>query len=120
MNKRAFRIAFAVCCAALVTTGVVLQFTTRGSYPTAPIALSMVGLFISMEYKGEKWRSLVRVLQTLAVLIIIATPIGWLMSYFMASFHHQIYYTALNIIAMACNIPMAFIGFQRKSKSDEN
>jgi len=118
MNKRAFRIAFAIACAALVTTGVVLQFSRRdGSYPTPPIALSMVGLFISMEYKGEKWRSIVRVLQTLAVLIIIATPIGWFV--LVDQDGHSIYYTILNIGAIACNVPMAFIGFQRKKSQEE-
>jgi len=118
MNKKVFRIAFAVLCAALVTIGVVLQFTRRGSsYPTPPIALSMVGLFISMEYKGEKWRGLVRVLQALAVLIILATPIGWFAP--INPDGHDIYYTILNIAAIVCNVPMAFIGFQRNTQKEE-
>jgi len=115
MNKKAFRIVFAIACAALVATGVVLQFTRRGSsYPTPPIALSMVGLFISLEYNGEKWRGLVRVLQAIAVLIIVATPIGWFVPV-----DHTIFYAILNIGAIACNVPLAFIGFQRKKSQEE-
>jgi len=116
MNKKVFRIVFAIACAALVVTGVVLQFTRRGgSYPTPPIALSMVGLFISMEYKGEKRRALVRALQALAVLIILATPIGWFAP--INPEGRSIYYIVLNIGAIICNVPMAFIGFQRKKST---
>ena len=118
MQKKGFRIAFAAACAALIITGVVLQLIHRdGSYPTPPIALSMVGLVLSTEYKGEKWRALVRVLQALALLIIAATPVGWFAP--VSPGGHEIYYIILNFAAILVNIPMAVIGFRKNKRNTQ-
>ena len=109
MSKKTLRIALFVIGLVLAVAGVIMQFVLRIRYPMTPILLSIVGLLISLEYDGEKWRTPTRVLQAFAVLVILATPLCW----FAFAPHWLI--TVVNVAAIACNLPLAFIGLQNKS-----
>ena len=108
MNKKTLRIVFAVFCMLLMITGIILHFVLKRPILLTPIALSLVGLLISREYQGEERRTFIRVLQTLAVLIIFITPLCWF-----AFVPHALNLT-VNIAALAINVPLAFVGFSKK------
>jgi len=113
LNKKALRIALFAAFLLLAIAGAVLQYVLRLTYFMTPILLSLVGLLISLEYDGEKWRTILRVMQTLAVLVILVTPLCWF------AFTPHALHTVVNVAAIACNLPLAFIGLQKKSYKGE-
>ena len=72
----------------------------------APIAISLVALLLGMEYKGGR-RGLLRVLQALAVLVILANVVMWVIDV------PAWYPTALGVAALAVNVPLAAMGLKR-------
>ncbi|MDR2753799.1 MAG: hypothetical protein LBB50_05775 [Oscillospiraceae bacterium] len=72
-----------------------------------PAALALVGILLSLEYSEKKLIWLVRVLQVLAFLTIPAAVVTWFLS-----LPHG-YLTALYVVALAANLPLAVFGFKR-------
>jgi len=106
--KKSCRIVFAVLAAAVLVGGAVLRYALRWenvSFTAA--ALCVVGLAISFDCKIDKYRVPLRVLQGLAALVIAVNVASW----FFAMPHW--YELALNLAALAVNIPLAALGFKK-------
>ena len=101
---------------ALVATGVlvligwlVLMFVfKKEGLPITTAALALVGISISLEYNGEKFRWLVRALQGIAVLLIAITVVVWFVTLPKAALN------VLNAAALAINVPLAGFGLSHK------
>ena len=72
----------------------------------APCALAAVALLLSLEYRGGR-RAVLRILQACAVLVIAANVVLWFAPV------PPWYPMALNIAALAVNVPLAVIGIQK-------
>ncbi|MDR0531930.1 MAG: hypothetical protein LBG83_07700 [Oscillospiraceae bacterium] len=111
-SNRIIRIAILCAAAALILGSFALSLIWKQrQFPVAAAALSLVGIAISLEHHGKKWRAPLAVLRGLAVLVILATPLGWPLP--ALSFVPAVYPTVLQVLAIAVNVPLAAIGFQK-------
>ena len=75
--------------------------------PYAPALLCLVGLLLSLEYKGER-RALLWVFRALSMAVIAACAVGWFVAM------PQKATVVLNIAAIACNLPLAGMGIAKR------
>jgi len=92
-------------------TGLVMRFALKNSAVTFDAAaLCLIGLSLSLEYKGEKYRTVLRVFQALAGLVIAANALSW----FVALPHPAT--LVIRLAAIAVNLPLAALGLKREVK----
>ena len=114
MNKKTLSWALMILGLAVLVTGLVLRFwlhKTEVSLDAA--ALCLIGLSLSLEYGGGKFRIALRVFQGLAGLIIVANVATW----FVAFPHPAV--LAMRISAIAVNLPLAALGLKKSEKTNE-
>ena len=108
--KKPYRIAFAVFAGAVLIGGAVLRFALHWenvSFTAA--ALCIVGIALSLDYKGEKYRVGLRILQALALALIAVNVAGWFFA------PPQWYDQTMNLAALAMNVPLAVLGISKKT-----
>jgi len=109
MNKKALSWALMILGLAVLAAGLVLRFAfNNGAVSLDAAALSLIGLSLSLEYKGTKYLTVLRVFQVLAGLIIIANAVSW--------FVPTLPYPAVLVIrlgAIAVNLPLAALGLKK-------
>ncbi|MCL1952102.1 MAG: hypothetical protein FWF60_04670 [Oscillospiraceae bacterium] len=99
---------------AVLGAGLVLRFAFHHTDVTFnAAALSLIGLSLSLEYAGEKFRMLLRVCQALAGLVIIANAVSWLVDFPNAAT------VAMQLAAIAVNLPLAALGLKKGEKAAE-
>ena len=107
--KKPYRIAIAAFGLAWLAMGLVLRFALHREYISFSAAgLCMIGLALSFDCKSEKYRVPLRMLQALALIIIVASGIGWLIA------PPHWYELALNLAALGVNVPLAVMGIKKK------
>ena len=94
---------------AVLLTGLVLRFAFQNEGTLDAAALSLIGLSLSLEYKGEKYRIALRVFQALAGLVIIANAVSW----FVALPYPAM--LAIRLAAIGVNLPLAALGLKKES-----
>ena len=110
MIRKPYRIAFAGAAAAVLGLGLVLRFALQWENISVTAAsLCVVGLALSFDYKGGRYRTPLRVLQCLAALAIAAAAAGW----FFPMPHT--YDLALNLAALGLNVPLAVLGIKKEA-----
>ena len=77
--------------------------------PVWVLLLCGVGLLLSLEYKGERYRIVLAVFRVLSLLLAIASAVGWLMVAFPSGV-----VLALGLAAIGVNLPLAAIGLKKK------
>ena len=108
MNKKALSWILMILGVLVLGTGLVMRFAYHNTAVTFDAAaLSFVGLSLSLEYKGEKFRALLRVFQALAGLVIIANALSWFVA-----FPHPAS-LVIRLAAIAVNLPLAALGLKR-------
>jgi len=70
----------------------------------APALLSLVGLLLSLEYKGEKYRVVLRVFQVLAGLVAAASAVSWFVALPRPA------EILIMLAAIGANLPLAALG----------
>jgi len=80
----------------------------RGLTLATPALLCLVGLLLSMEYKGEKYRPLLRVFQCLALAVAAVNAACWFAAL------SQPFVLAVSIAAIVVNLPLAALGMSKK------
>jgi len=81
-----------------------------GGLRYAPALLCLVGLLLSLEYRGEKHRAPLRVFQALSLLALAASAVGWFVA-----LPAWASYTA-GIAAIVVNLPLAGLGMMKHKK----
>ena len=77
--------------------------------PVWALLLCAVGLLLSFEYKGEKFRIVLITFRVLSLLLLITSAVGWLIVDFPAGV-----VLALSLVCVAVNLPLATIGLKKK------
>jgi len=108
MNKKTLSWILMILGVLVLGTGLVMRFALHNSAVSFDAAaLCLIGLSLSLEYKGEKYRTLLRVFQALAGLVIIANALSW----FVALPHPAA--IAIRLAAIAVNLPLAALGLKK-------
>jgi len=111
MNKKLLSWIFMILGIAVLATGLVLRFGfNNGAISLDAAALSLIGLSLSLEYKGEKYRVMLRVFQALAGLIIAANAVSWFVAFPNPAS------IALKLAAVAVNLPLAALGLRKNEQ----
>lgn len=76
----------------------------------APVLLCLVGVLLSLEYKGEQYRTLQRVFQGLSLAMAAACALRWFIDFPNAAA------VALSLAAILVNLPLAALGLKQKFK----
>jgi len=93
-------------------TGLVLRFALKNeSIAFDASALCLIGVSLSLEYQGEKYRILVRVLQILAGLVVVANVLSWFLAL------PDPASIVIRLVAIAVNVPLAALGLKKNEKS---
>jgi len=108
MNKKTLGWILMILGALVLGTGLVMRFAFRNTAVTFDAAaLGLIGLSLSLEYKGEKYRRLLWVFQALAGLVIIANAVSW----FVTLPHPSL--LVIRLFAIAANLPLAALGLKK-------
>jgi len=108
MNKRTLGWILMILGAIVLGTGLVMRFAFKNSDVTFDAAaLCLIGLSLSLEYKGEKYRTPLRVFQGLALAVIAVNTACWF-----TAFPHP-FALAVRIAAIAVNLPLAALGLKK-------
>ena len=75
-----------------------------------PLLLCVVGLLLSLDYKGEQRRIALRVFQGLSAAVAIAAAVGWLVDY------PQWAVLGISLVAIGVNLPLAGLGLKKNAK----
>ena len=114
MNKKALSWILMGLGLAVLATGLVLRFAfNNGAVSLDAAALCLIGLSLSLDYAGEKFRALLRVFQALAALLIIASAVSWFVAL------PDPATIALRIAAIAVNLPLAALGLKKNEKAEK-
>ena len=109
MNKKTLSWILMILGVLVLGTGLVMRFALHNSAVTFDAAaLCLIGLSLSLEYKGEKYRVLLRVFQGLACLVIIVNALSW----FVALPHPAS--IVIRLAAIAVNLPLAALGLKKE------
>lgn len=110
MNKKALSWILMILGALVLGTGLVMRFAYHNAAVTFDAAaLGLVGLSLSLEYRGEKYRALLRVFQALAALVIIANAVSWFVALPQPST------IVIRLCAIAVNLPLAALGLKKNA-----
>lgn len=108
MNKKRWSIVLLVAGLAVMALGLVLRFGLgKQGVTLEAAALSLIGLSLSLEYRGEKYTIPLRICQAAAVLVIAVNAVSW----FVLFPHAGI--LAMRLAALGVNIPLAALGLQK-------
>ena len=108
MNKKTLSWILMLLGALVLGTGLVMRFAFKNSGVTFDAAaLCLIGLSLSLEYRGEKYRTVLRVFQGLAGLLMAANALSW----FVALPHPAS--LAIRLAAIAVNLPLAALGLKK-------
>jgi len=108
MNKKTLSWILMGLGLAVLATGLVLRYALNNSAVSLDAAaLCLIGLSLSLEYNGEKFRIVLRVFQGLAALLIVANAVSWFMA-----FPHPAVIT-IRIAAIVVNLPLAALGLKK-------
>ena len=83
----------------------------RGLSVYAPGLLCVVGLLLSLEYKGAKYRTLLWVFRALSLSAIVACAVTWFVPLPRPGL------IAIQLLAVAVNLPLAALGLKKNEKS---
>jgi len=109
MNKKTLSWGLLVLGVAVLGTGLVMRFVLNNSAVTLDAAaLCLIGLSLSLEYKGEKYRAWLRVFQVLAGLVIIINAVSW----FVVLPHPAS--IVIRLAAIAVDLPLAALGLKKE------
>jgi hypothetical protein len=112
MNKKTLSWILMLLGVLVLGTGLVMRFALHNSAVTFDAAaLCLIGLSLSLEYKGEKYRVLLRVFQGLAGLVIATNALSWFLDPPSAAS------VVIRLAAIAANLPLASLGLKRNEKS---
>lgn len=93
---------------AVLAAWLVLRFALgRTGLMLDAAALSLIGLSLSMECTGEKYRVLLWVFRALSILVIAGNVVTWFVSVPAAGL------TAIRLVAIGANLPLAVLGLQK-------
>ncbi len=95
---------------AVLIVGLVLRFAMGKDALLDPAALCLIGLALSMEYHGSKFKAVTYIFQALSVLVFLATAASWFAAF------PQSAVLVLRIAALAVNIPLAAVGLLKDKK----
>ena len=111
MSKKALSWILMILGVLVLGTGLVMRFAFKHADVTFDAAaLSLIGLSLSLEYRGGKYRALLRVCQGLACLVIVANAAGWFVDF------PQPASLVIRLAAIAVNLPLAALGLKRNEK----
>ena len=111
MNKKVLSWIFMILGVAVLGTGLVLRFGFNNSAISLDAAaLSLIGLSLSLDYRGGKFLIPLRVCQALAGLMIAASAVSWFVPF------PQPASIALRLGAVAVNLPLAALGLGKNEK----
>jgi len=111
MNKKTLSWILMVLGLAVLVTVLISRFAFNNSAVTLDAAaLCLIGLSLSMEYTGEKYRVPLRVFQVLAGLLIAANAVSWF-----AEFPHAVV-LSMRIASILVNLPLAALGLKKNEK----
>jgi len=74
----------------------------------APVLLCMIGLLLSWEYRGLRYRTVLWLFRGLSIAMALAGALGFLLEY-----PHGVV-LAVSLAAIAVNLPLAAIGLKKK------
>jgi len=112
MNKKTLGWILMVLGLAVLVTGLVMRFAfNNGAVTLDAAALCLIGLSLSLEYTGEKFRVALRVFQALAGLLIVANAVSWFGLFPPSAV------LAMRIAAIAVNLPLAALGLKKSEKA---
>ena len=113
MNKKALSWILMILGLAVLVTGLVLRFALHnGNVTLDAAALCLVGLSLSLDYKGSKYRVALHVFQGLALAVLIANGVSW----FVALPHPGA--LAVRLLAIVVNLPLAALGLMKGEKTE--
>ena len=109
MNKKTLSWILMLLGVLVLVTGLVVRFALHNSAVTFDAAaLCLIGLSLSLDYNGEKYRTVLRVFQALAGLVFAANALSW----FVALPHPTT--LVIRLMAIAVNLPLAALGLKKE------
>ena len=115
LNKKAASWILMLLGLALLVAWLVIRFAFKSEIAVTldAAALCLVGLSMSLDYEGRKFRIPLRILQGLALALIAANAVSWLVA-----FPHPAI-LAIRLAAIAVNVPLAALGLKKAEKPKE-
>jgi len=111
MNKKTLSWILVALGILALGTGLVMRYVLHNSAVSFDAAaLSLIGLSLSLEYAGGKYRIPLRVCRVLACLVIVINAVSW----FVALPHPAP--LVVQLAAIAVNLPLAALGLKRNEK----
>ncbi|MCL2531339.1 MAG: hypothetical protein FWE40_04175 [Oscillospiraceae bacterium] len=80
------------------------------------ILISVVGLLLSWEYKGERYRMVIMLCRIVSIAVAAAAAVGMIVGYPPGDDDIDGVMIALGVVAIAANLPLATIGLKRNKK----
>ena len=109
MSKKARSWILMLLGVLVLGTGLVMRFALQNSAVAFDAsALCLIGLSLSLEYRGEKYRAALQIFRGLACLVIIANALSW---FFPLPHPASL---AIRLAAIAVNLPLAALGLKKE------